>query len=110
MLCGRDKRGFTMATQIETAGESVRPAQRGYLADQGFFVRYAVVLAAFIIFGFAQFAARGMSSFSTAPIMVHLHGGLMIAWLGIFIAQNLFVHKGELGLHRKLGWFSAVLV
>jgi hypothetical protein len=41
---------------------------------------------------------------------VHLHGGLMIGWLGIFIAQNLLVHKGELGLHRKLGWFSAVLV
>ena len=99
-----------MATQAESAGEAVRPAQRGYLADQGFFVRYAIVIAAFILFGFGQFAMRGLSSFGGAPPMVHLHGGLMVAWLGIFVAQNLFVHKGELGLHRKLGWFSAVLV
>jgi len=33
----------------------------------------------------------------------------MIAWLGIFVAQNLLVHKGELAIHRKLGRFSAVL-
>jgi hypothetical protein len=99
-----------MATQVEHAGSTVGPAQRGYLADQGFFVRYAVVLAVFILFGFAQFAMRGMSSFGGAPLIVHLHGGLMIGWLGIFIAQNMLVHKGELGLHRRLGRFSAILV
>lgn len=99
-----------MATQVNEAGPPVRTAQRGYMADQSFFVRYAVVLALFIIFGFAQFAMRGFSHFGTAPPIVHLHGGLMIAWLGIFIAQNMLAHKGELGLHRKLGWFSAVLV
>ena len=80
------------------------------MADQGFFVNYALFLAAFILFGFAQFAARGYSSFSTAPAIVHLHGGLMVGWLGIFIAQNLLVHKGQLPIHRKLGWFSAAMV
>ena len=88
----------------------MRPRGRGYIADQGFFVRYAVFVAAFILFGFAQFALRGYSSFSTAPGVVHLHGGLMITWLGIFITQNLLVHKGQLGIHRKLGWISAALV
>lgn len=34
----------------------------------------------------------------------------MVAWLGIFIMQNILVHKGELAIHRKLGWFSAVMV
>lgn len=99
-----------MATQVDGAGLAARPQGRGYLADQGFFVRYAIILAAFIMFGFLQFAARGFSSFGTAPAIVHLHGGLMVAWLGIFIAQNMLVHKGELGIHRKLGWFSAALV
>ncbi len=99
-----------MATQVEGAVLGTAGQARGYMADQAFFVRYAVVLAAFIMFGFLQFAARGFSSFSTAPAIVHLHGGLMIAWLGIFIAQNLLVHKGELGIHRKLGRFSALLV
>ena len=99
-----------MATQVEGAVLGMSAQGRGYMADQGFFVRYAIVLAAFIMFGFAQFAMRGYSSFTTAPAIVHLHGGLMIAWLGIFIAQNMLVHKGELGIHRKLGRFSAVLV
>lgn len=98
-----------MATQVQDAAPVSAP-QRGYMADQDFFVRYAVVLALFILFGFAQFAMRGFSSFTTAPAIVHVHGGLMIAWLGIFVAQNMLVHKGELGIHRKLGRFSAGLV
>ena len=82
----------------------------GFMADQGFFVRYAIFLGLFIMFGFIQFALRGFSNFREAPAIVHLHGGLMVSWLGIFIAQNLLIHKGELGVHRKLGWASAVLV
>jgi hypothetical protein len=95
---------------MDVAGVSARAIKGGYMADQSFFLRYAVVIALFILFGFAQFAARGYSSFSRAPAIVHLHGGLMVTWLGIFIAQNALVHKGELGIHRKLGWLSAALV
>lgn len=98
-----------MATRTESSGLGARTG-RGYMADQDFFVRYAAVLALFIIFGFGQFAMRGYSNFTAAPPIVHLHGALMVAWLGIFIAQNLLVHKGELGIHRKLGWFSVALV
>src|SRR4028119_2423167 len=98
-----------MATTVDGLGGPARAGGRGYMADQGFFVRYAVALAAFILFGFAQFAARGYSSFTTAPAIVHLHGGLMVAWLGIFIAQNLLVHKGRRGILRKLGGISAAL-
>ena len=98
-----------MATQVDSGAAAGVP-QRGFMADQGFFVRYAVVLAIFIMFGFLQFAMRGYSNFGGAPFIVHLHGGLMVTWLAIFIAQNLLVHRGELGLHRKLGWTSAGLV
>ena len=98
-----------MATKVEGATPSRAPA-RGFMADQGFFVRYAVVLAAFILIGFVQFALRGYSNFLTAPPIVHLHGGLMVGWLGIFVAQNVLVHRGELGIHRKLGWIAAAVV
>ncbi|MDQ3246188.1 MAG: adenylate cyclase [Pseudomonadota bacterium] len=99
-----------MATSIDEFGAPPRAPGRGYMADQDFFLRFAITLALFILFGFAQFAMRGYSSFSTAPITVHLHGGLMVAWLGIFVAQNMLVHRGELAVHRKLGWLSAGLV
>ena len=98
-----------MATQVDT-GAAVQVPQRGFMADQAFFVRFAIVLAVFILFGFAQFAMRGYSDFRGAPALVHVHGALMVSWLGIFIAQNLLVHRGELALHRKLGWTSAGLV
>ena len=98
-----------MATKVEGTAAPRMPT-RGFMADQIFFVRYAVVLAVFILIGFAQFAMRGYSNIFTAPPIVHLHGGLMVGWLGIFVAQNLLVHRGELGIHRKLGWIAAGVV
>ena len=98
-----------MATTVE-AGARVGALGRGFMADQAFFVRYAIVLAIFILFGFAQFAIRGLSSIPTAPPTVHLHGVLMAGWLTVFIAQNLLVHRGELAIHRKLGWTSMGLL
>lgn len=99
-----------MATTVDDTGAPVRAAARGYMADQGFFLRFAIVIALFILFGFVQFAMRGISDFRTAPMTVHLHGGLMIAWLGIFVAQNMLVHRGELAIHRSIGRVSAALV
>jgi hypothetical protein len=101
--------GYRMATMID-GGAPQRAPQRGFIADQIFFVRFAIVLALFILFGFIQFAMRGFSNFPTAPAIVHLHGGLMVSWLGIFVAQNLLVHRGELAIHRKLGWTAAALL
>jgi hypothetical protein len=98
-----------MATIVEGAAPNRTPG-RGFMADQGFFVRYAIAIAAFIIFGFVQFAMRGFSDFPSAPRIVHVHGVLMVGWLGIFITQNLLIHRGELAIHRKVGWVSAGIV
>ena len=98
-----------MATTIEGA-KAERGPGRGFMADQGFFVRYAIAIALFIVFGFVQFAMRGFSDFPSAPRIVHVHGVLMVSWLAIFVTQNLLIHRGELALHRKLGWISAGLV
>ena len=107
---GSENRGvFEMATKAK-GGARAASGVTGFMADQDFFVRYAIFLGLFIMFGFIQFALRGFSNFRAAPAIVHLHGGLMVSWLGIFISQNVLVHKGELGIHRKLGWASAALV
>jgi hypothetical protein len=34
----------------------------------------------------------------------------MVAWLGVAVAQNILVHKGELQTHRRVGWLAAALV
>lgn len=81
-----------------------------YLRDQRFFTRMAIGMAAFIVFGFAQWALRGFVSPATTPIWVHLHGVAMLSWLALLISQNLLVGAGNIALHRKLGWLGLALV
>ena len=81
-----------------------------YRDDQRFFNRFALALALLIVFSFAQFALRGFSRPVTAPWWVHLHGGLMLGWLGLLVAQNVLAQNGSLAVHRKLGWAGAALV
>lgn len=99
-----------MATNVEDAGTAPRVAARGYMADQDYFTRFTVALALLILFGFAQFAMRGFVDVRRISWLTHVHGVLMIAWLGLAIAQNIFVGRGELGMHRRLGWLAAALV
>ncbi|HEY0147791.1 MAG TPA: hypothetical protein VGB70_02180 [Allosphingosinicella sp.] len=97
-----------MGTKADSAGKAA--VRRGFMADQDFFTRYTVALALFILFGFAQFSLRGFVDVRRAPLLTHVHGVLMVAWLALAVAQNLLVHRGELRLHRALGWAGVVLV
>ncbi|MGZ2412068.1 small-conductance mechanosensitive channel [Sphingomonas sp. F9_3S_D5_B_2] len=98
-----------MATNAN-AGAGPRTPLRGFMADQAFFARYAIVLALFIVVAFAQFSMRGFVDIRTVPPVVHAHAVVMLGWLGLFVLQNQLVHRGELPLHRKVGWASAVVV
>ncbi len=79
---------------------------RVFREEQRFFSRFALTLAGVIVFGFAQWGARGMVNVGATPLWVHLHGGLMVSWLGLFAAQGLLAQGGSRELHRKLGWAS----
>lgn len=81
-----------------------------YSSDQPFYRRMAVVLAAIIVFGFGQFAARGFVNFTVVPWWVHVHAVVFVGWLVLFVTQNVLAERGSLALHRKLGWMGAVLV
>ena len=56
-----------------------------YRQDQRFFNRFALALSLLIVFSFAQFAVRGFSNPSTAPWWVHVHGVVMLGWLGLLV-------------------------
>ena len=81
-----------------------------YREDQAFFTKVSTCLAVFIVFGFVQWALRGMVDYGKVPIWVHLHGLLMVSFLALFVTQNRLAGSGNLALHRKLGWISAYLV
>lgn len=75
-----------------------------------FWQKMTVGMSAFIVFGFAQFAMRGFVNYGQAPLVMHLHGFAMLAWLALLVSQSLLAGRGGLALHRRLGWASAVMV
>jgi hypothetical protein len=97
-----------MATLVDDLG-GVPRLGRGWAADQGFFTRFQIALVALILFGFLQFELRGFVDIRTAPAFLHVHGAVMVSWLGLTIAQNLLVGRGQLQAHRVLGWTGVAL-
>ncbi|MEO5587742.1 MAG: hypothetical protein ABIQ81_08630 [Novosphingobium sp.] len=81
----------------------------GTTRDRPFFLRMIVGISAIIVLGFLQFAARGFVNYGTAPLWVHLHGVVMLAWLGLLICQASLVQRGNLMLHRQLGVLGVAL-
>jgi hypothetical protein len=98
-----------MATRVDTAVVRTGAAGRGFMADQRFFTAFAAGVAAFIVLGFVQFQLRGYANFRTAPAFLHLHGGLRVSWLMLFVAQSVLVSRGQIAVHRKTGWLSLVV-
>lgn len=74
-----------------------------------FFFTMACVMAATIVAGFGFNAAVGRSSFG-APLLVHIHAWVFMGWVGLYLAQNALIFSGNVALHRRLGWLSALLI
>lgn len=75
--------------------------------EERFYQKMALGLAIFIVFGFAQFAARGFVDYGGVPIIFHIHGLVMISWLSVLVVQTTLVARDNLAAHRKLGWLGA---
>lgn len=74
-----------------------------------FFFVMALLMGATSIGGFALMAAIGVSSFSL-PWFYHVHAGVFIAWVALYVAQSSLVLQGNIALHRKLGKTAAVII
>lgn len=92
--------GGTMATQAERLPFPARN-------DDGFFLGASIVMAIVIIAGFSLNVIMGRSSFSATPL-VHAHAIVFMGWMVIYVAQNMFVARGSIGMHRRLGWIAVV--
>lgn len=87
------------------------------VARISFWAKMAIGMSAFIVFGFGQFALRGFVDYANVPVVFHLHGMAMLAWLALLVTQALLAGRtatgapgGGLAMHRTLGWASAVML
>lgn len=63
---------------------------------------FAGLLVVALGFGFTYVAPMVQRTFS-APWFVHLHGGVALSWIFLFIAQAKLVRSHRTPLHRRLG-------
>lgn len=82
---------------------------RDAVNEQTFWTRMMAGVALFIVFGFAQFSARGFVDVPKVPIYVHLHGLIMLSWLALGIVQASLVRRENIAMHRRLGWLGVLL-
>lgn len=78
-------------------------------SEEHFFFIMACAMAATLVIGFSTQLALGRSSFAV-PLVYHLHGTVFFGWVVLYLSQNFLVSRGNVALHRKLGWLAALWV
>jgi hypothetical protein len=81
------------------------------LQDYRLFVWLAVAMALTVIAGFSLQWLAGRSSFTEAPLRLHVHAMLFMGWVGLYVTQTLLAAgvfgPGSIAVHRRLGWLGA---
>lgn len=70
--------------------------------ERRFYLQLAIAIAATVVAGFGGYIVVGISSFN-APWWVHVHGISFMAWVMLYLVQNLLVVRGDFAHHRRLG-------
>ena len=69
-----------------------------------------LIMFGLVLLGFGAAAvARGTNPMDM-PLLFHLHGGIFLAWFGLFIFQASLISKNNRELHITLGMFSPLLI
>jgi hypothetical protein len=73
-------------------------------ADRGIFTGWIVAIWALVLFGFGADLTRYLHEAPQPPWILHLHAIVAVSWLGLVSTQVVLADKGEIRLHRQLGW------
>ncbi|MGH8212182.1 MAG: hypothetical protein ACREPP_02985 [Rhodanobacteraceae bacterium] len=75
-----------------------------------FFLYLTLAFLAIAIAGFSTtlFAPVARGEFK-APLVIRIHGALLFGWLTFLIAQASLIHSKNVRIHRRIGWFGAIL-
>ncbi len=70
-----------------------------------FYALLATAMAVLVVIAFSVQVSMGRSTFAS-PLRVHLHAVAFMGWISLFLAQSWFAARGDMTLHRRLGWLS----
>lgn len=101
---------FTSASTAHPASTLDRNvARQSTRRDRYFFVAMAILFPILVLLGFVPDYQIILSGQVKVHWFTHVHGVIMSAWLGVFLAQTILVAKGNVTFHRQLGLFSVGL-
>lgn len=96
-------RGWRMAV-MQDGGAGGRWDPR---TDRKAYVVWMALVLAAVSAGFASDFARYLTEQPAPPLILHVHGAIYFAWLVLVVGQIWLVEKGDIRLHRTLGWATA---
>jgi hypothetical protein len=72
-------------------------------------ILFATILL-IVIIGFYKSYFSGFPSFPNIKMIHHVHGGFFLLWMALLFIQPILIARVKIGLHRKLGKLSYILV
>lgn len=86
------------------------PAFPAHPADRRFYAAMSIVASAVIVAGFAStYGPKVITGSRPVPAIVHVHAGVFVCWLVLFVAQTLLVARGRIQAHVRLGKLGLAL-
>jgi uncharacterized membrane protein YozB (DUF420 family) len=80
------------------------PTFPSHPADRRFHAAMSLVAFAVIVTGFAStYGPKLVTGSRPVPAIVHVHAGVFLCWLVLFVAQTLLVVRGRVQAHMRLG-------
>jgi len=80
------------------------------LLEKYFYFCMSLLVFIVVVYGFSHTADRNLIHPAVArPLVLYVHALIFSGWVIFFILQSGFVIMGNVRLHRRIGWFGAVL-
>jgi hypothetical protein len=80
-------------------------------ARRYFFVIMASTITVVVFAGFAPsfYLRAAFQPDNKLSVLLHIHGAVFSTWIILFLVQAILIVRGSRALHRRLGWFAAVV-
>lgn len=88
---------------------STAPAFAREQLERGFLFAMILLVGLLVIAAFGARALNGDTSFTGLPWWFHLHAVPMVSWVGLIGYQSWLVWRGNIPMHRRIGWLGAGL-
>ncbi|MEI6225989.1 MAG: hypothetical protein WCS72_14655 [Deltaproteobacteria bacterium] len=80
------------------------PSFPPHAADRRFYAAMSMVASVVILTGFANtYGPKMIAGSRGVPGIVHVHAGVFVCWLVLFVAQTLLIVRGRVQAHMRLG-------